>query len=84
MPARTPSHVPSPRPSGLGRPASGTLLDEIDYRFRLLTAGPEPLAVDGRQLGHGLPRRPIPLPELSAILMHPSCDFAPATRCGGC
>jgi len=27
---------------------------------------------------------PDPLPELSAILMHPSCDFAPATRCGGC
>jgi hypothetical protein len=75
MPARTPSHVPSPRPSGLGRPASGTLLDEIDYRFRLLTAGPDPLAVDGRHLGHGLPRRPIPLPELSAILMHPSCGF---------
>ena len=26
-------------------------------------------------IGHGLPRRRIPLPELSAILMHPSCDF---------
>jgi hypothetical protein len=75
MSARTPSFVPGPRPSRLGRPASGTLLDEIDYRFRLLTAGPEPLAVDGRRLGHGLPRRPIGLPELSAILMHPSCGF---------
>jgi len=51
------------------------VLHEIDYRFRLLTARPEPLAVDGRQLGHGLPRRPIPQPELSAHLMHPSCGF---------
>jgi predicted DNA-binding protein (UPF0251 family) len=31
--------------------------------------------VDGAQVGHGLPRRLIPLPELSAILMHPSCGF---------
>jgi hypothetical protein len=51
------------------------LLDEIEYRFRLLAEGPEPLSVDGRQLGHGLPRRLIALPELAAILMHPSCGF---------
>jgi hypothetical protein len=63
-----PSHVPV-------RPAGATLLDEIEYRFRLLVEGPEPLSVDGRQLGHGLPRRRIALPELSAILMHPSCGF---------
>ncbi|MBN1174303.1 MAG: hypothetical protein JXA67_19190 [Micromonosporaceae bacterium] len=44
--------------------------------FRLLTTGPQPLSVDGRALGHGLPRRPIPLHELGSILMHPSCDFA--------
>jgi predicted DNA-binding protein (UPF0251 family) len=76
MPSRTPSHVPGRQPRGVGSPASGTLLDEIEYRFRLLTDGPEPLAVDGRRLGHGLPRRQIALPELSAILMHPSCGFA--------
>jgi predicted DNA-binding protein (UPF0251 family) len=68
MPARTPSPAS-------GRPADGTLLDEIEYRFRLLAEGPAPLSVDGRQLGHGLPRRRIPLPELAAILMHPSCGF---------
>jgi hypothetical protein len=32
--------------------------------------------VDGGQLGHGLPRRLIALPELAAILMHPSCGYA--------
>ena len=54
----------------------GGLLDAIEYRFRLAHLGPAPLSVDGRRIGHGLPRRRIPLPELSAILMHPSCDFA--------
>jgi len=58
------------------RPTSAELLDEIEYRFRLCGEGPQPLSVDGRQLGHGLPRRLIPLPELSAILMHPSASFA--------
>jgi hypothetical protein len=52
------------------------LLDAIDYRFRLCGEGPQPQAVDGRQLGYGLPRRRIVLTELSAILMHPSCGTA--------
>ncbi|MFB9238339.1 hypothetical protein ACFFWC_22755 [Plantactinospora siamensis] len=52
-----------------------TLLNDIEYRFRLLGQGPSPLSVDGRSLGHGLPRRVIALPELSAILMHPSCGY---------
>jgi hypothetical protein len=75
MPSRmsTPAH--DPRASRLGA-AGECLLDEIERRFRLLCAGPQPLAVDGAQVGHGLPRRLIPLPELSAILMHPSCGFA--------
>jgi hypothetical protein len=70
---RTPAH--DPRPSRLGA-AGESLLDEIEQRFRLLCAGPQPLCVDGAQVGHGLPRRLIPLPELAAILMHPSCGFA--------
>ncbi|GAB1644331.1 hypothetical protein [Krasilnikovia sp. MM14-A1259] len=53
---------------------SESLLDAIDYRFRLAGQGPQPLSVDGRALGHGLPRRPIALVELSSILMHPSCS----------
>jgi hypothetical protein len=68
----TPASNPQPARSAAG----GTLLEEIEYRFRLLCEGPAPLAVDGGRLGHGLPRRLIALPELPAILMHPSCGFA--------
>ncbi|GAB3161371.1 hypothetical protein GCM10027290_68300 [Micromonospora sonneratiae] len=53
-----------------------TLFNDIEYRFRLMGQGPNPLSVDGRSLGHGLPRRALALPELSAILMHPSCNYA--------
>jgi hypothetical protein len=48
--------------------------------FRLLTTGPQPLAVDGAALGGGLPARLIPLSELASILMHPSCDYATSDR----
>lgn len=63
-----------PRLAGVAPARSESLLDAIEYRFRLRAEGPKPLCVDGRRLGHGLPRRLIPLPELSAILMHPSCS----------
>lgn len=49
-------------------------LDVATVAFGLLTTGPQPLSVDGRTLGHGLPHRPIVLHELAAILLHPSCD----------
>ena len=71
MPSRMSTPVHDPRLSRLSG-AVDRLLDEIERRFRLLRDGPEPLAVDGAQVGHGLPRRLIPLPELAAILMHPS------------
>ncbi|BCB83664.1 hypothetical protein Psuf_009770 [Phytohabitans suffuscus] len=35
-------------------------LDELETTLRLLCTGPKPFAVDGRKLGHGLPRRMIP------------------------
>ncbi|WP_328366669.1 hypothetical protein [Micromonospora zamorensis] len=63
----------------VGHPGSrpgAALLDAIDYRSRLCGEVPRPQAVDGRQLGHGLPRRAIALTELSAILMHPACGTA--------
>jgi hypothetical protein len=63
------------RRARVAQPASVELLDEIDYRFRLCGEGPRPLSVDGRALGHGLPRRLVPLVELSAVLMHPSCSL---------
>jgi hypothetical protein len=55
-------------------------LDVAATTFRLLTTGPEPLSLDGAALGGGLPARRIPLSELAAILMHPSCDFATSDR----
>lgn len=34
-------------------------LDDLETTLRLLCTGPKPLAVNGRTLGHGLPRRMI-------------------------
>ncbi|MFI7455215.1 hypothetical protein ACIBQX_47630 [Nonomuraea sp. NPDC049714] len=49
-------------------------LDVAEHAFDLLMRGPQPLSVNGTELGHGLPARPIPLHELRAILLHPSCS----------
>jgi len=76
MPSRTRPTAPaagSPVPH-LVRGAAP--LDVLETTFRLLTTGPQPLAIDGAEIGHGLPARPIPLHELAAILMHPSCSYA--------
>jgi hypothetical protein len=54
---------------------STDLLQQIRHRFELLTAGPDPLSVDGAALGHGLPARPVPVPELAAVLLHPATSF---------
>lgn len=43
-----------------------------EQAFQLLVDGPEPLSVDGRLVGYGLPRRLIPLDELRAVLLHPA------------
>jgi len=50
----------------MGRPSS--LFDDLDDQFRYLITGPKPLALHGRVLGHGAPKRPIPLQELRALL----------------
>jgi len=74
-----PHHTPTgPRRDGVTAPAlvrGKTPLDDLEISLRLLCTGPEPLAVDGRRLGHGLPRRPIPLHELASVLMHPATGF---------
>jgi hypothetical protein len=44
----------------------------VNISFRLLSSGPEPLALDGTELGEALPQRPIRLDELKRILLHPS------------
>jgi hypothetical protein len=75
MPHPTPT---GRRRSGVAAPAlvrGKTPLDDLDISLRLLCTGSKPLAVDGRRLGHGLPRRMIPLHELASVLMHPSTSF---------
>jgi hypothetical protein len=58
----------TPAPSaGFGSP-----LHTADATFRMLTRGPRPLTVDGRRIGHGLPRRPIRLDELKRLLLRAS------------
>jgi hypothetical protein len=50
--------------------------ETLEAAFGLLTSGPDPLSLDGRLIGHGLPPRPIPLDELRGMLLHPSVGFA--------
>ena len=40
--------------------------------FRLLCAGPQPLALHASKVAAGLPDRPVPLDELRVLLLHPS------------
>jgi len=46
--------------------------DAADAAFRLLCAGPQPLALHAAQVAAGLPDRPVPLDELRVLLLHPS------------
>jgi len=46
--------------------------DAADTAFRLLCAGPRPLALHASRVAPGLPGRPVPLDELRVLLLHPS------------
>ena len=46
--------------------------DAADTAFRLLCAGPQPLALHASKVAAGLPDRPVPLDELRVLLLHPS------------
>jgi len=46
--------------------------DAADAAFRLLCAGPQPLALRAAKVAAGLPDRPVPLDELRVLLLHPS------------
>ena len=48
--------------------------DTLEETFRILSAAPHPLALDGTAIA-GLPDREIPLRELRAMLLHPSVAF---------
>ena len=50
-------------------------LDVLESTFNQLVAEPRPLALDGAEVGAGLPARPIPLDELRSILLHPSTTY---------
>jgi hypothetical protein len=71
------SAAPMPGPAAFGRARDLSLspspLDTLGRAFTLLTTGPDPLALDGRELP-GLPDRMIPLNRLKRVLL------APATR----
>ena len=60
----------------ISRPAPGGAvlgpLDSADAAFRLLAAGPRPLAVNPAALAAGLPDRLVPVDELRVLLLHPA------------
>jgi hypothetical protein len=55
--------------SSAGAPGA---LDAAEAAFRLLCAGPRPLALDAAKLAAGLPDRPVSLDEMRVLLLHPS------------
>jgi len=46
--------------------------DAADAAFRLLCAGPQPLALHASQVAPGLPDRPVRLDEMRVLLLHPA------------
>ena len=52
--------------------ASPGFFDTAEAAFRLLCAGPQPLALHAAKVAAGLPDRPVPLNELRVLLLHPS------------
>jgi hypothetical protein len=53
----------------MARPSPFAVLEQS---FALLGTDPHPLAVDGRQLGHGAPARQLPIGDLRSILVDPA------------
>lgn len=49
--------------------------DIVEHEFMKISSGDGGLCLDGNAVGHGLPKRPIPLDELRCILLHPSISF---------
>ena len=54
--------------------------DTLESSFRLLCAGPKPLAVHGREIGLPFPARSIPLDELRGMLLHPGTSYPARDR----
>ncbi|WP_156081017.1 hypothetical protein [Microbispora rosea] len=66
-----PGRWPLTPPTRIDRPWTSAERD-----FRTLACAPSSLAVGGRQVGRGLPRRQMSLIELRDVLIHPSCSDA--------
>jgi len=75
-------HHVTPPAAAADRYPAGPLdaLDAADAAFRLLTAGPRPLAVHASRLARGLPDRPVPLDELRVLLLHPATSARARNR----
>jgi hypothetical protein len=54
------------------RIASPLPFEAAEAAFRLLCAGPQPLALHASTITAGLPDRPVPLDELRVLLLHPA------------
>jgi hypothetical protein len=70
-----------PAPAQAGGAGEGSWpgpLAAVAGAFRLLVAGPQPLALHPGRLAEGLPGRLVPLDELTVLLLHPS--VSPAAR----
>lgn len=65
-----------PTPDREAVQAAGSPLDAVADAFRALTTGPDPLTVEGGEVGHGLPDRPMVLSEVKSVLLHPSTSHA--------
>jgi hypothetical protein len=61
-------------------PAPDGPLDAADAAFRLLAAGPRPLALHASRLAAGLPDRPVPVDELRVLLLHPATSHRVRNR----
>jgi hypothetical protein len=56
------------------------LLESAEAAFRLLAAGPRPLAVHASRLAAGLPDRLVPVDELRVLLLHPATSHRARNR----
>ncbi|WP_131740468.1 hypothetical protein [Actinomadura roseirufa] len=54
--------------------AADNALTVAERSFQLLITGPQPLAIDGHAVGHGLPHRPVDLGELRTLLLKRSAS----------
>jgi hypothetical protein len=62
-------------PDGTGVYYPGPL-EEVAAAFRLLTSGPQPLALHAAGLAEGLPDRLVPLDEITVLLLRPGVGAA--------